>query len=337
MDSIRSWAVYLIASLGMFSILYVAVALSIFAASLVMLQNGIAASIPILRKQQVFLYRGGIIRQWQGQRDCVEFDEQLLYKPRLGKCQFDNAEFRTTMHFSEEGRGSSAKPEGVGIAVLGDSHAMGWGVDDDETFAARLEKMIGRPVFNLGVSSYATYRELLALEKSKLLDRIDTIILQYCDNDASENSATAIAQPSYKPERLEELTSPARQGTYSVLSTWLKEAALSPAREVKRYFLPPPAWREDFLPHYLLIRKTLEQFPWVKEKRLIVFYTNSFGRTFSNYAEVIKAHDSGHIEFVEFNVGREYFFALDDHMTKAGHEKVAIGLAALLSKPPPRP
>ena len=333
MNSVRSWTVYLIVGLGMFSILYIAVAVSIFAASLAMLQHGIVSSIPILRKQQVFLYRGGLIRQWQGQRDCVEFDEQLLYKPKIGKCQFDNAEFKTTMHFGKEGRVSSAKPEGVGVAVLGDSHAMGWGVDDDETFAAHLEKIIGRPVFNLGVSSYATYRELLALEKSGLLDKIDTVVLQYCDNDLSENSVSSIAPLSYKPERLQKLISPSRVGTYSVISTWLKEAALSPAREVKRYFYPPPAWLEDFQPHHHALLKTFAQFPWVKEKRLIVFYTNSFGRTFSNYAEVIKAPDSGHIEFVDFNVGREYFFALDDHMTAAGHQKVARGLAALLSKP----
>ena len=46
-----------------------------------------------------------------------------------------------------------------GIAVLGDSHAMGWGVNDDETFSAVLEKKIDKPVYNLAVSGYGTIRE----------------------------------------------------------------------------------------------------------------------------------------------------------------------------------
>ena len=45
-----------------------------------------------------------------------------------------------------------------GIAILGDSHAMGWGVNDEETFAALLENKINKKVYNLAVSGYATKR-----------------------------------------------------------------------------------------------------------------------------------------------------------------------------------
>ena len=44
---------------------------------------------------------------------------------------------------------------------------MGWGVNDDETFSALLEKNLNRNVYNLSVSSYGTRRELIRLEKSK--------------------------------------------------------------------------------------------------------------------------------------------------------------------------
>ena len=37
---------------------------------------------------------------------------------------------------------------------------MGWGVKDEETFAARLSAKLARPVLNLAVSSYGTDREL---------------------------------------------------------------------------------------------------------------------------------------------------------------------------------
>ena len=42
---------------------------------------------------------------------------------------------------------------------------MGWGVNDDETFSALLEKNLNRNVYNLSVSSYGTKRELIRLEK----------------------------------------------------------------------------------------------------------------------------------------------------------------------------
>ena len=64
---------------------------------------------------------------------------------------------------------------------------MGWGVNDNDTFAALLEKKINRPVYNLAVSGYGTPRELIRLEKSNLIDKIDTIIIQYCYNDYGEN------------------------------------------------------------------------------------------------------------------------------------------------------
>ena len=53
-----------------------------------------------------------------------------------------------------------------------------------------LEKKINRRVYNLAVSGYATERELIRLEKSNLLSKIDTIIIQYCNNDYHENLAS---------------------------------------------------------------------------------------------------------------------------------------------------
>ena len=35
---------------------------------------------------------------------------------------------------------------------------MGWGVNDDETYSAILEKNINKKVFNQGVSSYGNYK-----------------------------------------------------------------------------------------------------------------------------------------------------------------------------------
>ena len=48
----------------------------------------------------------------------------------------------------------------ISILVLGDSIAMGWGVNDYETFSYLLEKNLKMKVYNLGVSSYGTIREI---------------------------------------------------------------------------------------------------------------------------------------------------------------------------------
>src|SRR5262245_24880720 len=77
----------------------------------------------------------------------------------------------------------------VGVAVLGDSYAMGWGVNDRETFANILQDELKRPVYNLAVSSYGTVREVLRLQQSGLLDKVDTILIHYAVNDLMDNAA----------------------------------------------------------------------------------------------------------------------------------------------------
>ena len=73
------------------------------------------------------------------------------------------------------------------IVVLGDSHAMGWGVNDKETFSYFLQVLTKQPVYNLAVSSYGTEREIARFEKSGLLENTDIIIIQYHENDLKEN------------------------------------------------------------------------------------------------------------------------------------------------------
>ena len=64
---------------------------------------------------------------------------------------------------------------------------MGWGVNDENTFSAMLQKLTQRKVYNLGVSSYATEQEIKNLLKHPDIDKINTIVIQYCDNDLSTN------------------------------------------------------------------------------------------------------------------------------------------------------
>jgi lysophospholipase L1-like esterase len=119
--------------------------------------------------------------------ECGIYDSELTYTLRPGSCIFSGKEFSTNISVNSLGvrddEESLEKPE---IVVLGDSFALGWGVNHEESFAYLLEKESGMKTLNAGISSYGTVREF------RLLERIDTlnlkyIILQYCENDFKEN------------------------------------------------------------------------------------------------------------------------------------------------------
>lgn len=86
----------------------------------------------------------------------------------------------TTIHVNAQGYRGADWPAAGGadndeIIVLGDSQVFGLGVEGDETFAAELAELTGRPVLNAGVPTYgppeylALAAELLAARKPKTL------------------------------------------------------------------------------------------------------------------------------------------------------------------------
>jgi hypothetical protein len=126
---------------------------------------------------------------WQNQKDCVQFDPVLLYKPSSG-CSFNNIEFSTMLTFSSEGRASNTEKSPVSghvLLLVGDSLTMGWGVNDDETFAHLIASNATAAVFNLGVASYGTARELYSARLHPRFADANCIIIQYSENDLSEN------------------------------------------------------------------------------------------------------------------------------------------------------
>jgi hypothetical protein len=129
----------------------------------------------------------------------ARYDPELLYTLAPGHFRFRNREFDVAFEVNSLGvRDSEAALREPALVVLGDSFAMGWGVEAGETFAAQLRGSTGLAVLNAGVSSYGTVRELL------LLRRIDTratrcLVLQHDDNDAWENRHFASADGVLEP------------------------------------------------------------------------------------------------------------------------------------------
>lgn len=122
---------------------------------------------------------------------CARHDPALAYTLRPGTCTFGNVEFSNDYRINHIGvRDDEGSLEAPAVIVLGDSQAMGWGVDQAATFAEVLEKNSGLKVLNAGVSSYGTVREMT------LLDRLDAshlrfLVIQYSDNDLAENRTFA--------------------------------------------------------------------------------------------------------------------------------------------------
>lgn len=306
---------------------YAMLAAIVLAASFALLQKGVIPDWPWVSSVQKNLYRRATRSIWQNQVDCVEFDDQLIYKPKDGACKFSGPEFNTTLNFSPAGRFTGTKPAGTGIAVIGDSHAMGWGVQDEETFAAELQKLAKRPVYNLAVSSYGTVREVVRLEKSGLLPIVDTVVIQYMENDRKENTHGQISGAEDNRKKFEKITK-GKSGFTALLGTITKAygfAFVAPFSNLKAKSLKP----KDFSTHYRPLIAVLEKHPDLRDKRILIFYSNGDGRPF-------KAFPTGrdnllpNVEFVDLGLEPGDFYRIDDHLTPTGHRKIAQRLFKLL-------
>lgn len=116
------------------------------------------------------------------------YDSALFYTLKKSSTfTFSNYEFSNKYHTNSLGlrddEGSLQKPD---IICLGDSYAMGWGVEQGESFAEQLASRSGYNVLNAAISSYGTARELINLSKLDT-SNLRYIILQYCQNDFEEN------------------------------------------------------------------------------------------------------------------------------------------------------
>jgi hypothetical protein len=127
----------------------------------------------------------------QSDPKCVVYDNQLTYRLKPGGCRFANIEFDTLVSANSAGlRDNEEALEGPEIIFLGDSTTMGWGVEDEQTFAEIFERTTGMRSLNAGISSYGTPRELMLLST---LDQtnLSVVFIQYSANDVRETRRVA--------------------------------------------------------------------------------------------------------------------------------------------------
>ena len=290
----------------------------------------ITPDLKLINSYQVNFYlEGGIRNIWQNNSECVKFDKDLIYVPKLKNCRFENLEFDTNISFNEFGRYSS-HPNKVNskknsIAVIGDSYAMGWGVNDNETFSSLLEKMLKKNVYNLAVSSYGTQRELIRLEKSGLLKEVDTIIIQYCYNDYGENANFKIKSEKDTNQNFQTITSSEPMSNLRKLRRTFRYSSQIPINLIKKNINSL-----DFLPHQNLLIDTLNQYPSIRDKKIYIFYVNGPNLDFFNFPSG-KASKFNNIKFVNIKIENKHYFKIDGHLNKNGHEFIAEQLEGILN------
>ena len=308
---------------------YVIIFFLIYIISGFLLIKGITPNLKLIKEyQRNFYFHGGLRNLWQSNKDCIEFDEDLIFVPKNTSCNFKNLEFETKISFDKYGRYSDHPSTNInnGIAVIGDSHAMGWGVNDQETFSFLLENKIKKPVYNLSVSGYGTIRELIRLEKSNLLDDVDTVIIQYCYNDVGENM-------NFKKNSYEDTVK-----KFELMTTSKPVSNFRKLRKALRYSVTIPfdiiAKKNQLLNfdgHKKILFEVLKEFPNLNNKKIIIFYANGFDMKFYNFPEG-PSEEYKNINFLNINMGEEFFFNIDGHLNAKGHSFIAAKLSKILNQ-----
>ena len=125
----------------------------------------------------------------------AEFDEDLGWRVRPDldtSVVMGGWDFRVTTNsrgLRDREHASEAAPGTFRILLLGDSFGWGWGLDDGEAFADRLEELLAPDVeiVNLSVPGYGTDQQFWVLERERERYAPDLVLLQFTANDLDGN------------------------------------------------------------------------------------------------------------------------------------------------------
>jgi lysophospholipase L1-like esterase len=202
---------------------------------------------------------------------------------RSSTVDFGKPEYRFIAHHNSLGlRGAelpARKPAGrMRVLVLGDSMTYGLGVEDDETFSARLEHLDPRlEVLNAGVPGYSTAEELLLLQELGPRLQPDLVLLMFLPNDIPDGLRNTFSRvrvedglPRFEPPADPSIEHPAlraKQVRHPVLSHSYLYRFISDRLKILRYMM------DELLSlpiddHTRLSPSELEQ-AWTQERALV--------------------------------------------------------------------
>ncbi len=120
-------------------------------------------------------------------------DEQIIYELKPGlDLKFMRAQVRTNSFGMRGPEIEIEKPENTfRIALLGDSFAFGWGVEEEQSFGRVLERNLNTlfgggvhfQVLNFGVPGYSTFQEVQAFIQKGSCFNPDAVLVYFVQND----------------------------------------------------------------------------------------------------------------------------------------------------------
>ena len=277
--------------------------------------------------------------------DLSRYDTSFVYRFRPNITgRFTNPEFDVEVRTNSLGvRDDETSLDNPSIVVLGDSHGMGWGVDQSERFSGVLENRLGVKVLNTAITSYGTHRETKLLGQVDL-DSCQLLIIQYCDNDLEENRTYLSKAQKFDIDKTGYEVA-VRQNTINETYfpfkglflglRWLITAGIKSASQPKVRTSPPPVvvsqapkfqHAEAFFPYLSQIRERYKG-------PIVVFdlgvYNYPIVEEFQAYQATYPADD---IYFINVHplLSLQDYFTIDDHINTKGHAKIGAALADLI-------
>ncbi len=275
--------------------------------------------------------------------ECSKYDPELSYVLRMEGCVFRNREFSVSVAGNELGLRDSwdamKEPE---IISLGDSYAMGWGVEQEETYSEIIDQEVKNRVLNAAISSYGTAREMKSLKKLDT-SKLKAVILQYSSNDLIENKELKesknilpiMSESKYNETMKERKRSrayyPARYTLESLLS--LEKNLFNIVTDIKE---DDPEKRDFRLEVELFLNAiNNEATVGLSDIPIIVFdITDKSGKFYNELVRQLTAIKQENIIALNIRpkLDKENFFTYDSHLNKTGHRKVAEILLKELQK-----
>ena len=313
---------------------YLFLSLIVFSFSYISLNQNKVFNVPWVKTVQKKIYFGGLRKIWQYDQKCSQYDLNLLYKPAIGECTFSNPEFNTKINFDEHRRlngiDDEINPEDKLIALTGDSLAMGWGVNDDQTFSYHLQESLKKKVLNLGVSSYGTVRELKKIKSHRYYDQFDTIIIQYNLNDLEENK-NLIDKKIFSKKYYDEvfLSGDNEINKFNFfLKYYKKTLRLLFADIIDFIFKEANLEKHDLSIHLKHLDNVVKRNLIEKNKRIIVLFIDEPNFKILN----INKFKSNNFELLILKSDKSHFFTVDDHLNSSGHKYVGAQLSKFLNR-----
>jgi len=312
---------------------YLLITAFVFSFSLISLNKGKTYDLFWIKSIQNKIYQRGYRNIWQFQRECVNYDKYLLYKPKSGRCSFSNPEFKTILTFDEFTRKHNLKTKNLDyeddFLVLGDSIAMGWGVNDNETFAYFLEKNLEKNFYNLGVSSYGTVRSIKRMKLNKYYQNSKNILIQYHTNDIHENKELNFNKIYSKKDfnKIFNYTNQKNDKINFILRNYKSSLRLFFSDIFDIIFKENNLEIIDFKIHQNFLEKVLNENIDFNKKRVIIIFPKMPWQKVINFPVNDKK-----IEYILIDLDKSNFFTIDDHPNKKGHYEIAKILSLYLSK-----